>query len=96
MTRMRAVENTARMDVKFTGELANLPEGLSPWFERRHPSFADKTIIAGHWSALGLHVSSGFIGIDTGCIWGHELTAVRLEDRKIFQVPCVDSPLPKG
>lgn len=96
MTRMRAVTNDARIDLEFMGELVNLPEGLSPWFERKHSSLADKTVIAGHWSALGLHVTSHFIGIDTGCIWGRKLTAMRLEDRKIFQVPCAESSTPKG
>ena len=96
MTRMRVVTGGARMDLKFKGGLANLPDDRSPWFDRRHSSFADKTFIAGHWSALGLHVSSRFIGIDTGCVWGRELTAVRLEDRMIFQVPCAESSVPKG
>ena len=96
MTRMRVVSDDARMDLKFKGGLASLPEGLSPWFERRHSSFADKTIISGHWSALGLHVSSRFIGIDTGCVWGRELTAVRLEDRMVFQVPCAEFSIPQG
>jgi bis(5'-nucleosyl)-tetraphosphatase (symmetrical) len=82
------------MDFKFMGELANLPKGLSPWFERVHASLANKTLLAGHWSALGLQVSSRFLGIDTGCIWGRELTAVRLEDRMVFQVPCAESAIP--
>ena len=91
MTRMRVVTDDGRVDLKFMGELVNLPKGLAPWFARSHSSFADKTIVSGHWSALGLHVSSRFIGIDTGCIWGGELTAVRLDDRTIFQVPCAES-----
>ncbi|MEO8101421.1 MAG: symmetrical bis(5'-nucleosyl)-tetraphosphatase [Betaproteobacteria bacterium] len=95
LTRMRVV-NGVRMDVNFKGELASLPKGRSPWFECKHPSFESKTIIAGHWSALGLHASTGFIGIDTGCVWGRELTAIRLEDRKIFQVPCAESSQPVG
>lgn len=96
MTRMRVIADNARIDLKYMGELTNLPKGLSPWFEHRHSSFTDYTIIAGHWSALGLHVSSRFIGIDTGCIWGRQLTAVRLEDRMIFQVPCAESSIPQG
>lgn len=95
MTRMRVVTNSARMDIKFKGELAHLPVDCSPWFECRHPSYNGKIVVAGHWSALGLHVTSGFIGIDTGCVWGRELTAVRLEDRKFFQVPCAEPSVPK-
>lgn len=96
MTRMRAVTNDARIDLEFMGEPVNLPEGLTPWFECKHSSLAGKTVIAGHWSALGLHVTSHFIGIDTGCIWGRKLTAIRLDDRKVFQVPCAESSIPKG
>lgn len=96
MTRMRVVTDTGRIDLNFKSEIGNLPEGLSPWFERKHPSYVDKTIVAGHWSALGLYVSPGFLGIDTGCAWGRELTAIRLEDRMVFQVPCAESTIPDG
>jgi bis(5'-nucleosyl)-tetraphosphatase (symmetrical) len=85
-----------RLNLKFMGDLADLPENLSPWFCRMHASLADKTVIAGHWSALGLHLSPQFIGIDTGCIWGRKLTAVRLEDRMVYQVPCAESLIPTG
>ena len=91
MTRMRIVSDTGDMDLQFKGGLRELPPGMSPWFERLHPSFAAKTIVAGHWSALGLHVSLQAICLDTGCVWGRELTAVRLEDRKVIQVPCKDN-----
>lgn len=91
MTRIRVVKNASQMDLQFKGAIADLPEGLSPWFEHVHPSLKAKTVIFGHWSALGLHVSRRHIGIDTGCVWGRELTAVRLEDRAIFQVPCAES-----
>jgi bis(5'-nucleosyl)-tetraphosphatase (symmetrical) len=46
------------------------------------------TILAGHWSALGLHVTPNFVGLDSGCAWGNLSTALRLEDHQIFQVPC--------
>ncbi len=91
MTRMRVLSDRNELDFEFKGELATIPPGLVPWFTRRHPSFADKTILAGHWSALGLHVTSNFIGLDTGCAWGRQLTALRLEDRAIFQVECAEA-----
>ncbi len=91
MTRMRVLSDRNELDFEFKGELATIPPGLVPWFTRRHPSFADKTILAGHWSALGLHVTSNFIGLDSGCAWGRQLTALRLEDRAIFQVECAEA-----
>lgn len=88
MTRMRIIDAQGRMDLKFKGEIDQLPQGALPWFECRHASFAHKTIIAGHWSALGLRIAPGFAGLDTGCVWGRVLTAMRLEDSAVIQVPC--------
>ncbi len=96
MTRMRVVEADGRMNLKFAGVPADRPAGSQPWFAQRHPSLAGKTIIAGHWSALGYFTAPGFFGLDSGCIWGHELTALRLEDRSVFQVPCTEAVIPKG
>ena len=45
-------------------------------------------IVCGHWSALGLKLLSNLIALDAGCVWGGQLTAIRLEDRTIVQVPC--------
>lgn len=90
MTRMRVVTKSGQVDFDFKRGLADLPNDLAPWFDSIDASFADKTIIFGHWSALGLHMSNRTIGIDTGCAWGRELTAVRLMDRMVFQVPCAE------
>jgi bis(5'-nucleosyl)-tetraphosphatase (symmetrical) len=59
-----------------------------PWYEFRSPlELAENTIVFGHWSTLGLHKSQGLLGLDTGCVYGRALTAARLEDGAIFQVP---------
>ena len=87
MTRMRAISHDGRMDLKFKGSLADMPSGLQPWFTAKNARGAATTLVAGHWSALGLHVTPNFIGLDSGCVWGRELTAIRLEDRAIFQMP---------
>ena len=96
MTRMRALGENNEINLEFKGELAALPSGLVPWFTKRHSSFADKTILTGHWSALGLYVTANFIGLDSGCVWGQQLTACRLEDRAIFQVECAEIKIPYG
>ncbi|TMH29931.1 MAG: diadenosine tetraphosphatase, partial [Betaproteobacteria bacterium] len=57
-----------------------------PWFALRPPS--ELPIICGHWSALGLKLTSQLAALDSGCVWGGSLTALRLEDRSIHQVPC--------
>jgi bis(5'-nucleosyl)-tetraphosphatase (symmetrical) len=45
------------------------------------------TIVCGHWSALGFYREPGLIALDSGCVWGGKLTAVRIEDGEVFQVP---------
>jgi bis(5'-nucleosyl)-tetraphosphatase (symmetrical) len=74
----------------FSGSPDETPVGFTPWFgfaDRRHIS---TTIITGHWAALGLHMEPHLLAIDSGCVWGKKLTAVRLEDRSVFQVDCAD------
>ena len=85
MTRMRFCTPEGRMDFRAKG--AQAPEGHRPWFELR-PRRERATLVFGHWSALGLKVSERLLGLDSGCVWGGALSAIRLEDRKLFQVKC--------
>lgn len=89
MTRMRVCTPDGRMNLAFKGNPQSIPEGYLPWFDvPRHSQ--DTTIICGHWSALGLHITANLIALDSGCVWGRQLTAIRLEDRKVFQFSCVE------
>ena len=63
-------------------------DGRLPWFDLPGRRSAESTVVFGHWSALGLQLRPNLIGLDTGCLWGGKLTAVRLEDRALFQVDC--------
>ncbi len=94
MTRMRLCTSKGRMEFSHQGELQNLPGGFLPWFQVPGRKSADHTLIVGHWSALGLKLDANLISLDTGCVWGRSLTAMRLEDRKIFQVTCAGLPAP--
>ncbi len=49
---------------------------------------SDTVLIIGHWSALGLRIEDKLLALDSGCFWGRHLSAVRLEDRAVFQVEC--------
>lgn len=60
----------------------------APWFDMPQRRTADVTVVYGHWSALGLQLRPNLIGLDTGCVWGGRLTAIRLHDRALFQVAC--------
>lgn len=70
----------------FSGPPDEAPAGFFPWFRIPDRRNADVTIISGHWAALGLHIEPNLLAIDSGCVWGRQLTAVRLEDRAVFQV----------
>jgi len=88
LTRLRVCTAEGEMDFRFKGELHDIPEGMIPWFELEGRRSADTTLVFGHWSALGFVLRDNLIALDTGCLWGGELTALRLEDRRVFQVPC--------
>jgi len=94
MTRLRTCTAQGEMNFKFSGELQNIPSRYMPWFDVPGRRSAGTTIVCGHWSALGLVQRVDLYALDTGCLWGGKLTAMRLEDRAIFQVPCAieDSP----
>ena len=94
-TRMRICTLQGEMEFKFKGEVKDVPAGYLPWFEVPGRASADATIVCGHWSALGLTVTPRLITLDTGCLWGGALSAVRLDDQKVFQVECVNKPVAK-
>ena len=95
-TRMRFVNAlTGELDFDLKEGAGTAPKGWVPWFEYKHRLLCDHTICFGHWSMLGLINRPNLVAIDTGCLWGGELTAVRFPDRRIFQekCPCWANPL---
>jgi len=88
MTRMRFCSPDGIMEFATKGEVANAPEGYLPWFEVPGRRSADAVMVTGHWSALGLRLLPNLLALDSGCLWGNHLTAVRLQDRQVFQVAC--------
>lgn len=88
-SRLRVCSAQGEMQFKFKGELRDVPHGLMPWYEVPGRASAAATVIFGHWSALGLVLKQNTMALDTGCLWGGALTAIRLEDRKLFQVQCL-------
>lgn len=88
MTRMRFCTPEGIMEFHTKGELLDAPAGHLPWFEVPGRQSAGSVLVTGHWSALGLKITPNLLALDSGCLWGGHLTAVRLEDRQVFQVPC--------
>ena len=75
---------------KFKGPPDEAPPGCLPWFQVPGRRSARLTIVFGHWAAMGLRLEPKAIGLDSGCVWGHRLSAIRLEDRELFQQVTVD------
>jgi bis(5'-nucleosyl)-tetraphosphatase (symmetrical) len=94
-TRMRICTPQGEMEFKFKGEIEKIPEGYMPWFDVPKRKSKDAIVIFGHWSALGLKLEPNIIALDTGCLWGGPMTAIRLEDRLLYQVGC-NNPVAKN
>lgn len=93
-TRLRYCSAAGEMEFHHKGEPGTQPAGWMPWFEVPGRQSAGAAIIIGHWSTLGLINRQDLIALDTGCLWGGALTAVRLEDRQVFSVQCPQTQRP--
>lgn len=88
LTRLRFCSEDGEMEFDAKEGLSDAPAGFVPWFEVAGRQTKDDTIIFGHWSTLGLLLRPNLMALDTGCVWGRQLTAVCLEDRALYQVDC--------
>ncbi len=86
MTRVRMLHRSGEMALSYTDAPSRAPAGLVSWFDYPGRASAGTPIVCGHWAALGLLLRSDLLALDTGCVWGRQLTAIRLEDRAVFQV----------
>ncbi|MGR8979171.1 MAG: symmetrical bis(5'-nucleosyl)-tetraphosphatase [Gammaproteobacteria bacterium] len=88
-TRLRYCDFEGRLDFDHTGPPGTQPKHLLPWFEAPNRKNADMRIICGHWSALGYYESPTCLAIDTGCLWGGQLTAVEVGEKpRRFSIDC--------
>lgn len=86
-TRMRFFDADGGLELNFKGEIKDAPANLIPWFKKL-PATNKLRIIFGHWAALGAEINEpNLYHLDTACVWGGALTALRLEDGALFQVP---------
>lgn len=88
-TRMRFCHLDGSLDLEYKGTIEDKPDNLFPWFELPDRQNKEIKIIFGHWAALdGKTQSQNLFALDTGCVWGRCLTAMRLEDELRFSVKC--------
>lgn len=86
-TRMRFCDDEGFLYSTYKGSVAGAPAHLHPWYATPHRIDIPCDIIFGHWAALqGQCPHPHIYALDTGCVWGGHLTALRLQDRKLFQV----------
>jgi bis(5'-nucleosyl)-tetraphosphatase (symmetrical) len=88
MTRMRFLHPDGGLEFLHKCAPAEAPPGLIPWFDMPGRLSRDVRVVFGHWSTLGLYVRDDVVALDTGCLWGGRLTALRIEDGRLFQVGC--------
>jgi bis(5'-nucleosyl)-tetraphosphatase (symmetrical) len=96
LTRIRYLDKDGRLDLSSTAPPDDAPPGKRAWFDMPGRRTAAKTVVFGHWSTLGLVDRPNLVALDTGCVWGGCLSAMRLETRQLFQVPCPSSAIPGG
>ena len=89
LTRMRMLTPKGGLNFAHNGSPYRGSRNLVPWFEQEDRATGETRVVFGHWSALGLIVLPELISTDTGCVWGRQLTAVRLDKKspQVFQVP---------
>ena len=98
LTRLRFCSADGVMDFESTESASAAPPGLMPWFEVPGRRTAGTLMAFGHWSTLGWLNRSDLLGLDTGCVWGGCLSAVRfgatLAERELLQVHCEQAQAP--
>jgi bis(5'-nucleosyl)-tetraphosphatase (symmetrical) len=98
LTRLRFCTPEGVMDMKASGGAHDAPAGYMPWFDVPGRKTADTTIAFGHWSTLGYLRRPDIISLDTGCVWGGCLSALRLgasvAEHELIQVECEQAQVP--
>ncbi|MCL5740238.1 MAG: symmetrical bis(5'-nucleosyl)-tetraphosphatase [Betaproteobacteria bacterium] len=98
LTRLRFCSERGVMDFNSTESACAAPPGLMPWFDVPGRSTANTLVAFGHWSTLGWLNRPHCLGLDTGCVWGGCLSAVRfgssLDERELLQVHCEQEQAP--
>jgi bis(5'-nucleosyl)-tetraphosphatase (symmetrical) len=98
LTRIRFVKADGSLDLKVKESVGAAPPGLHPWFDAPNRRTEGIPIAFGHWSTLGLVNRPDLLALDTGCVWGGQLTAVRIDGgrRDVTQVACRAAQQPKA
>src|SRR5690606_10881061 len=92
LTRLRVCGPDGEPRLAWSGPPADSPTGLTPWFDVPGRASGMVRIVFGHWSSLGLLQRRDVLCLDTGCVWGRTLTAVRLDGpARVISLACRES-----
>jgi bis(5'-nucleosyl)-tetraphosphatase (symmetrical) len=94
LTRLRFCTADGTMEFSTKEGAGGAPPGHMPWFDVPGRACGDTPVVFGHWSTLGYIDRPDLLAIDTGCVWGGTLTAVRLDDRLVVSERCPRSARP--
>jgi len=96
LTRIRFVAADGTLELKSKEGASGAPPGRVAWFDAPERRTTDTPIAFGHWSTLGLVNRPDLLALDTGCVWGGQLTAVRIDGgrREVIQVECEQAQRP--
>lgn len=95
LTRIRYCDAAGKLNLSATGPPGTQPAGYLPWFKHKHRLTRNVKFAFGHWASLGTRVKKRYVALDSGCVWGGQLSAWRAEDGELFQVPCKAKKSPK-
>jgi len=95
MTRLRYLHPNGDMEYQHKCAPGDAPAELIPWYAMPDRQSRGVKVLFGHWSTLGLLAGEDVVSLDTGCLWGGQLSAIRLEDERLYQVDCHARRQPK-
>lgn len=94
-TRLRYCDAEGHLALSYKGAPGSQPAHLKPWFEHAHRRSRDLNILFGHWSTLGKRTDAGIYPLDSGCLWGGQLSALRLDSTAHWiRIPCAGVHIP--
>ncbi len=97
LTRLRFCTADGVMEFATKDAAEKAPQGYIPWFDVPGRRTANVTVAFGHWSTLGSFERANVWALDSGCVWGGCLSAMRLRDdgqHELLKVPCAQAQKP--
>lgn len=95
-TRMRYVDAQGNLDLKQNGSIGSQPKHLTPWFTLKARKPIKARVLFGHWSTLGPFQIDNYYCLDSGCVWGGQLTALKIDGEvpQWLSIPCHEARSP--